>query len=66
MRKNTTVTTVLNTSIGEAGGKIPDLSGFVTTTVLDTEIREMLNTLLLLNVINLLSQYLIGNLNKQI
>ena len=47
--------TVLNLKIAEIENKIPDVSSFVTTTVLDKKIGEVRkNILLLLIMINLL------------
>ena len=54
-------TTVVNTKIGEVQSKIPDTSDLVTATILDTNTEEVEDdiSLLLLNSITLLVQYLI-------
>ena len=45
--KNTLETTnVLNTKIGEAGNKIPDISGLVISTIFNTNVREVENIIL--------------------
>ena len=45
--KNTLETTnVLNTKIGEAGSKIPDISGLVISTVFNANVSEVENKIL--------------------
>lgn len=60
--------TTLKTNIDEVNKKIPDVSGLVTNTALNAKIDKlriefliMLNIFLLLNLLNLLTKYLIRN-----